>query len=97
MVDLAAVIAAMKERMVVVVIVTWTFWWNYVFPIQSNCFQSINHVNDEENFMIDIPKELKLWNLSPHIYVVTHYPDVSKIFPHGVKVQHIYPPKPLGV
>ena len=56
---------------------------------QLNRFQPASHVDDEENFMFDIyPNRVETvkFVIAQKLcdYVATRYPDVSKIFSHGV-------------
>ena len=68
---------------------------------QLNRFQPASHVDDEENFMFDIyPNRVEtvkfvIAQRKLCDYVATRYPDVSKIFSHGVEISHALPPKPL--
>ena len=69
-------------------------------PYQTNRFQPTTHMGDEENVMLEIyPNRVKtvkfvITQLKSYDYVATRYPDVSKIFFHGVDFQHAHP-KPL--
>ena len=57
---------------------------------QLNRFQPASHVDDEENFMFDIyPNRVEtvkfvIAQRKLCDYVATRYPDLSKIFSHGV-------------